>query len=111
MTAETAKKLSYLASKSFKKIMFIIQNNHLTLRNIYDLLLFFSPIYDAYCQSHYADGHCDYGCNNAECNWDGLDCEREPPRIAEGAMRLVLRMDYHQLISNITSFLRDVRIT
>jgi len=37
-----------------------------------------------------------------------MDCEREPPKIAEGAMRLVLRMDYHQLLSNLTSFLRDV---
>jgi len=75
------------------------------------VLIYFSPIYDAYCQSHYANGHCDYGCNNAECNWDGLDCEREPPKIAEGAMRLILRMDYHQLLSNLTSFLREVSRT
>nr|NVI76514.1 Notch [Cucujiformia] len=33
-----------------------------------------NPIYDAYCQQHYANGYCDYGCNNAECSWDGLDC-------------------------------------
>nr|NVI76442.1 Notch [Cucujiformia] len=43
-----------------------------------------NPIYDAYCQKHYANGHCDYGCNNAECcdeecnkyacDFDGNDC-------------------------------------
>nr|MBE5726632.1 Notch [Cucujiformia] len=26
-----------------------------------------NPIYDGYCQKHYANGFCDYGCDNAEC--------------------------------------------
>jgi Notch-like protein len=39
-----------------------------------------------------------------------MDCEREPPKLAEGAIRIILRMDYHQLLSNLTSFLRDVCI-
>lgn len=74
------------------------------------LLLFVlcSPVYDAYCRKHYANGHCDYGCNNAECNWDGLDCDKEPPSLAEGVMYVVVRMDLPTFRKNIVHFLRDV---
>ncbi|KPM03476.1 Notch-like protein [Sarcoptes scabiei] len=34
--------------------------------------------YNPYCEDNYANGHCDYGCNIAECAWDGLDCENDP---------------------------------
>lgn len=68
----------------------------------------FSPIYDAYCRKHYANGHCDYGCNNAECNWDGLDCDKEPPSIAEGIISVVVRMDMQSFRSNVVAFLRDI---
>lgn len=35
--------------------------------------------FDSYCSNNYGNGFCDYGCNNAECGWDGLDCEKDPP--------------------------------
>lgn len=28
-----------------------------------------------FCATRYADGKCDHECNNAECSWDGLDCD------------------------------------
>lgn len=69
---------------------------------------FHSPIYDAYCRKHYANGHCDYGCNNEECNWDGLDCEKEPPSLAEGVISLTVRVDMDTFRSNLVGFLRDI---
>ena len=71
-------------------------------------LFFYSPIYDAYCRKHYANGYCDYGCNNEECNWDGLDCDREPPSLAEGVISVVVRMDVQTFRSNVVAFLRDI---
>lgn len=73
-----------------------------------NLDILFSPIYDAYCRKHYANGHCDYGCNNEECNWDGLDCEREPPSLAEGVISVVVRMDMQTFRQNLIGFLRDI---
>lgn len=72
------------------------------------LFAFHSPIYDAYCRKHYANGHCDYGCNNEECNWDGLDCEKEPPSLAEGALSIVVTMDVETFRSHLVGFLRDL---
>ena len=70
--------------------------------------IFYSPIYDAYCRKHYANGYCDYGCNNPECNWDGLDCDKEPPSLAEGVISVVVRMDMQSFRSNVVAFLRDI---
>lgn len=42
---------------------------------------------------NYGNGYCDYGCNNEECSWDGLDCESEPPKLADGSLTAVLSMD------------------
>jgi Notch-like protein len=67
-----------------------------------------SPIYDAYCRKHYANGYCDYGCNNEECNWDGLDCDRAPPSLAEGVISVVVRMDMQSFRTNVVAFLRDI---
>lgn len=72
------------------------------------VIYFRSPIYDAYCRKHYANGHCDYGCNNEECNWDGLDCDGEPPSLAEGVISVVVRMDMPTFRSNVVAFLRDI---
>jgi hypothetical protein len=72
----------------------------------------FSPIYDAYCQKHYANGHCDYGCNNEECNWDGLDCEQQqPPKVAEGMLYVVVLMSMQTFRENLVTFLREVSVT
>jgi len=37
---------------------------------------FFRAKYNDYCSENYANGHCDEGCNNLACVWDGLDCEK-----------------------------------
>lgn len=67
-----------------------------------------SPIYDAYCQKHYANGHCDYGCNNEECNWDGLDCELQQPKVAEGMLSIVVLMSMQTFREKLVAFLREV---
>lgn len=69
-----------------------------------------NPVYDAYCQKHYANGFCDYGCNNAECNWDGLDCEneKEPAQLAEGAISIILLMELEKFKKESVQFLRDL---
>lgn len=70
---------------------------------------FFSPLYDQYCKDHYADGHCDQGCNNAECEWDGLDCAHNmPEKLAVGRLVLVVRIHPDQLRSNHSGFLREL---
>ena len=68
----------------------------------------FSALFDEYCKIHYGDGHCDYGCDNAECNWDGLDCDTVPPNLADGAISVVLLMDMQTFRQNLVQFLREV---
>lgn len=82
--------------------------NYMCSTFIYYAIYFSSPIYDAYCRKHYANGHCDYGCNNEECNWDGLDCDKEPPSLAEGVISIIVRMDLQTFRSNLVAFLRDM---
>ena len=73
------------------------------------MLFFFSPIYNQYCKDHYADGHCDQGCNNAECEWDGLDCANNmPEKLAVGQLVVVVHITPEQLFSNSSSFLREL---
>lgn len=68
-----------------------------------------NPAFDSYCQKHYANGFCDYGCNNAECDWDGLDCEeKEPPKLADGVISIVLLMEMQEFKRSTVPFLRDV---
>lgn len=75
---------------------------------IYFFFFFNSPVYNVYCKEHYANGYCDYGCNNAECNWDGLDCEKEPPALADGAISVIVLMDMKNFKEHLVSFLREV---
>lgn len=110
----TAKGNWHRASKYYNIIQILVRV-HLSYRNNNNIIIlfdpfshFYSPIYDAYCRKHYANGHCDYGCNNEECNWDGLDCDREPPSLAEGVISVVVRMDMQTFRSNVVAFLRDI---
>jgi Notch-like protein len=60
-----------------------------------------------FCLRHYKDGHCDQGCNNAECDWDGMDCEMKPPELVAGVMSVVVRnLDVQSLLNNKSAFLR-----
>lgn len=36
--------------------------------------------HNEYCSLYYNNGHCDVGCNNTRCAWDGLDCLKEDLR-------------------------------
>lgn len=73
------------------------------------LLACFSPIFEAFCTMHFADGKCDGWCNNIGCNWDGLDCEEElPPTLATGMISVIVLMDMQTFQSNKLSFLREV---
>lgn len=68
-----------------------------------------SPLYDQYCKDHYADGHCDQGCNNAECEWDGLDCANNmPEKLADGHLVLVVHIPPEQLKNSSSTFLREL---
>lgn len=67
-----------------------------------------SPLYDQYCKDHYADGHCDQGCNNAECEWDGLDCANSPEKLAVGQLVLVVHITPEHLLNNSFGFLREL---
>ena len=65
-------------------------------------------MFDNYCEEHYNNGECDMGCDSAECNWDGLDCDTDPPQIANGSLSIVVLMDMQEFKSNSVRFLRNV---
>lgn len=48
-----------------------------------------SPGHIQYCRNHYANSHCDQGCNSAFCGWDGSDCfKHQSPLWAKGTLVL-----------------------
>lgn len=67
-----------------------------------------NPIYDTYCTKYYADGHCDLGCNNAECGWDGLDCEIAPPPPLDDVIVIVLLISVEEFNERRVDFLRTI---
>lgn len=68
-----------------------------------------SPLYDQYCKDHFSDGHCDQGCNNAECEWDGLDCANNvPEKLADGTLVVVVLITPENLKNNSFNFLREL---
>lgn len=71
----------------------------------------FSPIYEAYCIDHYADGRCDQGCNTEECGWDGLDCAvKVPKNLADGLLVLVVLLPPEELLRTSTAFLQKLSV-
>lgn len=73
------------------------------------LFLLPSPLYDQYCKDHFSDGHCDQGCNNFECEWDGLDCANNmPEKLADGTLVVVVLITPENLKNNSFNFLREL---
>ena len=67
-----------------------------------------NPLYDKYCQHHYGNGHCDEGCNTAECNWDGMDCVNQEPEYATGYLIFIIDMPLERFYEMAPAFLRDM---
>ena len=68
-----------------------------------------NPLYDQYCKHHYGNGHCDEGCNTAECNWDGMDCvTKEEPDYATGMLIFIIDMPMERFYEIAPAFLRDL---
>ncbi|CAG7827229.1 unnamed protein product, partial [Allacma fusca] len=60
-----------------------------------------------FCERHYGNGKCDQGCNNEECDWDGMDCESKPPELASGIMSVVVKnIDVQEFLEHKSEFLR-----
>ncbi len=65
-------------------------------------------MYNRYCEHHFGNGHCDEGCNNAECNWDGMDCvEKGEDDYAKGLLVFIIGMPPDNFTHIVGSFLRD----
>lgn len=72
------------------------------------LVIFFIR-YDQYCADHYANGHCNQGCNTEECGWDGLDCTPDTsPKLARGMLVIVVLLQPEELLGDIRGFLRSL---
>ena len=67
-----------------------------------------NPLYDKYCQHHFGNGHCDEGCNTAECNWDGMDCDNQKPEYATGYLIFIIDMPAERFYELASAFLRDM---
>lgn len=65
-------------------------------------------LYTNYCSAYYADGHCDEGCNNAECGWDGLDCDLEATPPLDDYVVIVLLIDVQEFNERRVDFLRTL---
>uniref|UniRef100_A0A8C2AFT3 Notch receptor 2 n=1 Tax=Cyprinus carpio TaxID=7962 RepID=A0A8C2AFT3_CYPCA len=66
-------------------------------------------LYDRYCADHYANGHCNQGCNTEACGWDGLDCATDtPPKLAEGTLVIVVLLQPEELLGDLKGFLRSL---
>lgn len=54
-----------------------------------------SPGHIQYCRDHYANSHCEQGCDSAPCGWDGSDCfTQQAPAWAKGTVVLHARIPH-----------------
>uniref|UniRef100_A0A672GRE9 Neurogenic locus notch homolog protein 1 n=1 Tax=Salarias fasciatus TaxID=181472 RepID=A0A672GRE9_SALFA len=97
---------AFKTDKDFRFSFFNVRLHHLSKLIVFCV---FSPLYDQYCKDHYADDHCDQGCNNAECEWDGLDCANNMPvKLAVGQLVVVVHITPEHLLNNSFGFLREL---
>ena len=62
-----------------------------------------NPMYDTYCLINYQNGHCDNGCDNADCDWDGLDCDDSPAQVLPGKLYIIVLMGVEEFRTNMVS--------
>lgn len=56
-----------------------------------------SPGHIQYCRDHYANSHCEHGCDSAPCGWDGSDCfSQQASAWAKGTVVLHARIPYQR---------------
>lgn len=56
-----------------------------------------SPGHIQYCRDHYANSHCEQGCDSAPCGWDGSDCfTQQAPAWAKGTVVLHARIPHQR---------------
>lgn len=61
------------------------------------LYLSLSPGHIQYCRDHYANSHCEQGCDSAPCGWDGSDCfARKSTVWAKGTLILHTQVPYQR---------------
>lgn len=112
LTAEAKRKFASEFTFTFNRIacsFFCTDLRKLEL--IITVFVVSSPIYEAYCIDHYADGRCDQGCNTEECGWDGLDCaEKVPEDLADGFLVLVVLLPPEELLRTSTAFLQKLSV-
>ncbi|XP_036931441.1 neurogenic locus notch homolog protein 1 [Acanthopagrus latus] len=63
-----------------------------------------NPGHTQYCRDHYANSHCEQGCDSAPCGWDGSDCFKDQsPSWAKGTLVLHARVPHqHGTFTNIS---------
>lgn len=60
-------------------------------------ILAVSPGHIQYCRDHYANSHCEQGCDNAACGWDGSDCFKHQSSIwAKGTLVVHTNIPQHR---------------
>lgn len=56
-----------------------------------------SPGHIQYCRDHYANSHCEQGCDSAPCGWDGSDCfAQQAPMWAKGTVVLHTKIPHQR---------------
>ena len=60
-------------------------------------------MYDTYCLINYQNGRCDSGCDTADCDWDGLDCDDSPAQVLPGKLYIIVLMGVEEFRTNMVS--------